>query len=187
MNLSVALSRIWQKVLSTGAVAEYLQKNPTRIGEVEATGEPLPLKVALAEFAVLKQEIGYRSQAQLVLFGLNITAAGGIGSFAVAGSAGSATGAVERDAVWLILPLLSPVLGMMWLDHHRNIEQIGNYIKSCLWQTIKDVGASSKSKDCRDGYEGYVDDVQQSGSKWFFTALTLTLLSSFVVVPTIAL
>src|SRR5438876_12287564 len=96
--------------------------------------EPLPLKVALAEFAVLKQEINQRSRAQLVLFILNITAAGAIGSFALARELPSAPiDDPGRSAVWLILPLLSPVLGMMWLDHHRNIAQIGNYIRECIW------------------------------------------------------
>jgi hypothetical protein len=67
--------------------------------------EPPILSVALAELSVLKAEIAQRSGAQQTLFALNVTAAGAVASFALSGS--------EREAVWLVLPLLSPIFGVL--------------------------------------------------------------------------
>jgi hypothetical protein len=81
----------------------------------------------LAEFATLKNEIQYRSTAQLALFSLNVTAVGVIGSVALS----------RREAgVLLVLAVLSPALGMFYLDHDRHIRAQGTYIREVLWPII---------------------------------------------------
>jgi hypothetical protein len=36
-------------------------------------------------------------------------------------------------AMLLVGSVVSPTLGLLWLDHHRNIERLGAYIREHLW------------------------------------------------------
>jgi hypothetical protein len=90
-----------------------------------ADGDPESLqKMALSEFSALRNEIGSRSSAQHVLINVSITAIGAVVGFALA-KEGS-------PLLLLLLPILSPSLGMLYLDHAINIINIGNYIDGQL-------------------------------------------------------
>jgi uncharacterized membrane protein YoaK (UPF0700 family) len=77
-------------------------------------------KMALSEFSALRNEIASRSTAQHTLINLSITAIGAVVGLALA-KEGS-------PLLLLILPILSPSLGMLYLDHAMNIARIGNFI-----------------------------------------------------------
>jgi hypothetical protein len=83
--------------------------------------------VALADFAAIKQEIQHRSNAQLTLVGLNVTAVGAIGGFAIS---------QRQTVLMLMLPILCPALGLFFLDHDRHIRAQGQYIRAVLWPRI---------------------------------------------------
>jgi len=91
--------------------------------EVDALESPEGAR--LAEFSALRAEVQRRSTTQQALVGLNLTVLA-----AVAGAVASSD--VGADFL-LVLPLVSSVLGLFWLDHARNIELIGSYIANELW------------------------------------------------------
>jgi hypothetical protein len=86
-------------------------------------------RMALSEFSALRSEIGSRSTAQHTLINLSITAIGAVVGFALA----------QKGDLWLLLllPILSPSLGMLYLDHAINIMNIGNYINNQLKPTLR--------------------------------------------------
>ena len=79
----------------------------------------------LAEYAARYSEIAQRSTFQQALLALNLTSAGTIVGFVLANHA--------PKALLLIVPVVSSTLGLIWLDHHRNIQLAGQYIKEKLW------------------------------------------------------
>jgi hypothetical protein len=81
-------------------------------------------RMALSEFSALRNEIGSRSTAQHTLINLSITAIGAVVGFALAQKG--------NLSLLLLLPILSPSLGMLYLDHAINIMNIGNYIDTQL-------------------------------------------------------
>jgi hypothetical protein len=76
--------------------------------------------VVLEEFRALRQEIGSRSGIQHQLVALNMTVLATIGGFVISENA--------NPILVLVIPILSPALGIFWHDHSRNIEKIGFYI-----------------------------------------------------------
>jgi hypothetical protein len=86
-------------------------------------------RMALSEFSALRSEIGSRSTAQHTLINLSITAIGAVVGFALA----------QKGDLWLLLllPILSPSLDMLYLDHAINIMNIGNYINNQLKPTLR--------------------------------------------------
>lgn len=82
------------------------------------------VQMALSEFSALRTEIGGRSTAQHTLINLSITATSAVGGFVLSGR--------FDPVLLLILPLLSPALGMLYLDHALNIDMIGKYIDEKL-------------------------------------------------------
>jgi hypothetical protein len=79
----------------------------------------------LAEYTALRAEIQRRSTTQQALVALNLAASATI--------AGAVVASRLDDEFLLVLPLVSSVLGLLWLDHARNIELIGSYIANKLW------------------------------------------------------
>lgn len=76
----------------------------------------------LRQYEALWAEIARRSNAQQALIAATVTAAGTVGGLVVTGKA---------DAVLLVvLAAVSPVFGLLWLDHARNIDNIGDFIGS---------------------------------------------------------
>lgn len=92
------------------------------------------MEIALAEWVRLKNEIENRSQAQLALTSLYLTAAGILGGVAFA-----------RDGdglVLLVLPFIAVAVGLLWLDHANTVFTISKYIAGdvhrCLTEAIGD-------------------------------------------------
>jgi hypothetical protein len=87
------------------------------------------------EFSALREEIAGRSKAQHTLIQLSITAIGAIGAFVLAGEGvpgGIPLAGKGNPLLLLLIPLLIPALGMIYLDHAINITNIGNYINEVL-------------------------------------------------------
>jgi hypothetical protein len=78
----------------------------------------------IAEFTALRQEIEYRTNAQLALISLNVTAVGAIAGFAL-------TNASSQKLI-IILAMACPSLGLLWVDHAITIENIGDFIRDRL-------------------------------------------------------
>jgi hypothetical protein len=77
-------------------------------------GEDLLTTARIAEFNKLRDEIASRSAHQHTLVGLGITAAGLLGAL------------VAKDPrVLLVLPVVSSVCWLLWLDHHGAICRAG--------------------------------------------------------------
>src|SRR4051794_13754639 len=99
--------------------------------------------VLLAQFNTLRGEITTRSTAQATLLTANITAIGVVG------------GLVFSDKgtgidVLLIVPILSPVLGMLWIDHAISIACIGTFLQHTVMPELAKVAGVSKLPDYED-------------------------------------
>lgn len=78
------------------------------------------------QFEVLWAEIARRSNAQQALIAATVTATGTVGGLVVAEG--------TNAALLLVLALVAPVFGLLWLDHARNIGEIGEFIaKNWRW------------------------------------------------------
>jgi hypothetical protein len=78
----------------------------------------------LAEFVALRGEIAQRSGFQQALIVLNLATVGSI--------VGVVVSHTQLKVLLLVVPVVSPTLGLLWLDHHRNIRRISDYLAS-LW------------------------------------------------------
>ncbi len=83
-----------------------------------------PEAVLLAEYGELRREIGQCSATQHALFALNLAAVGAVVGFVVEGASAS---------LLLVIPLASPMLGLLWLDNQSKIERITRYIRHEVW------------------------------------------------------
>jgi hypothetical protein len=107
------------------------------------------LQARLAEYASHRAEIGWRTNAQQTLLGLNVTAAGLVGSAALS--------APSRRLLLLVLPYVCSALGMAWLDHGRSIAKTAQHIRVALWPGVQeDAGLTTPEERhrlrCRDDY-----------------------------------
>jgi hypothetical protein len=130
------------------------------MGEEPATAEPPPeppvvdadpgvvVQVALAEFSKLRDEISGRSGSAWTLLGLNATVSSAVAGFVLAQKA--------DPLLLLLLPLLNPSLGLLFLDHATNISNIGIYIDSVLKPLLR--GAAREARLM--GYEEWVDEYE---------------------------
>lgn len=75
----------------------------------------------LEEFKALRAEITQRSTAQATLIQINITAIGIV-------LGGFFSNAID-NRVLFIIPVLSPMLGMLYLDHNLAIGNLGRFIQ----------------------------------------------------------
>jgi hypothetical protein len=82
------------------------------------------MSALVAEFNAMRAEILFRATSQATLMQLNITAAGTVAFFALADGA--------RAPTMIIIPMLSPILGILWLDHDATILKLGRFIKTNL-------------------------------------------------------
>jgi hypothetical protein len=88
-------------------------------------GDKQMITVLLAQFEACRTEIQTRSGTQATLFNLNLTAAGVVAGYYVSQPH-------TNPLVLLIIPLLSPMLGIIWADHAINIGNIGRFIQNEL-------------------------------------------------------
>lgn len=82
----------------------------------------------LAEFAALRQEIERRNVVQHGLFALQLTSAGAIFSFAIAGSG--------RSGFLLIIPISSYMLCARYVEQQLGIQRAATYIRTELSRRI---------------------------------------------------
>lgn len=108
------------------------------------------LNVVLAEFEALRGEITDRASAAYTLLNLNITATAAVAGFVLSDKA--------DPRLLLILPLLSPALGMLFIDHSYNITNLGNYINKRLRPLATAAAGDSRLL----GYEEFVDKYEQN-------------------------
>ena len=88
-------------------------------------------QITLSEFSALRGEIGSRTSAQHTLINLNITAVAAVGGLVLSNKG--------DPFLLLLLPMLSPALGMLYIDHAINIMNIGTYIQEELWRRLRDI------------------------------------------------
>jgi hypothetical protein len=81
--------------------------------------------IVLAIYNSLRDEIKTRSTAQAGLVALNITAIGVMGGFFF----GKGENPPE---ILLLIPMVSSVLGMLWIDHAINIAKQGRFIENVV-------------------------------------------------------
>jgi hypothetical protein len=143
-------------------------------GAMGAADEANALTVALAEFTALRQEIGARSQAQHGIIALNFTAVGAIGGVILSNKA--------DPLLLLLLPILSPALGMLFFDHASNIDQIGTYIRNEIKPVL--VGLAGDSR--LFSYEERIDEYEQTG-KPRAISVGVPLFIMFSAIPVAAL
>jgi hypothetical protein len=75
----------------------------------------------LKQFEILWAEIARRSNAQQALFGGAVTVTGTVAGLVVTGKAST--------VLLVVLAVVTPVLGLLWLDHAQNIGQIAGFIE----------------------------------------------------------
>jgi hypothetical protein len=80
------------------------------------------IQILLDEFKVLREEISRRSRDQLSLIQINITAIGIILGFVFAYA--------KDSRVLLLIPLISSILGTIYLDNAEAISHIGRFIQT---------------------------------------------------------
>jgi hypothetical protein len=89
------------------------------------TGSASEVNVRLAEFQALRAEIERRSNAQQALLALNLTVSG------------SLAGIVASDGLdqrlLIVVAFASATFGVLWLDNHLAIKELGIYIRDELW------------------------------------------------------
>jgi hypothetical protein len=82
-------------------------------------------EVRLAEYAALRAELAQRLSSQQALVALNLTAVATIVGFVLVKH--------SSKSLLLLVPVVSSVLGLLWLDHNRTVRQIATYIGTELW------------------------------------------------------
>jgi hypothetical protein len=123
------------------------------------------LNVALSEFNALRDEIKDRGGAAYTLLNINITATTAV------------VGVVLTEKVpptlLLVLPLISPALGMLFVDHAFNISNLGSYIQEQLRPLVTHAVGDQRVL----GYEEFVRRYEQNRLLRFLPfGLPLTLL-----------
>jgi hypothetical protein len=131
-------------------------------------------QVALAEFGKLRDEIAGRSTAAWTLVGLSITASATVAGFVLAQKA--------DPRVLLVLPLLTPSLGLLFLDHAANIGRIGEYINTVLKPLLRDAAGDQRLLS----YEEWVDDYETRSLERLLP-FGIPLVLAFTMVPVGAL
>jgi hypothetical protein len=71
------------------------------------------------EYVALREEIQNRTKAQHTFINLNLTAVTAVAGFALK----------DNRETLLVLPVICPVLGLLWLDQARMIDVLGRYLE----------------------------------------------------------
>jgi hypothetical protein len=132
------------------------------------------IAILLAEFQALRTEIAGRSAAQATMMQLAITAFGAL--------AGLAFTQYGDHRSLLLIPVISAILGLIWLDHAANISNIGDFIKNQLMPALQKAAAMESLPD----YEIFVRDYERTPGG-FFRMFGLPPFLIFVLVPFVAM
>jgi hypothetical protein len=123
------------------------------------------VQVALAEFSALRAEIKDRSSLAWTLVNLNLTATTAVAGFALSNK--------SAYSLLLVLPLISPAFGMLFIDHSLNIRKLGSYIHEHLRSVIVD----STDDERLLRYEEWVRDYEtRRALRWVPFGIPLLLL-----------
>lgn len=90
----------------------------------------------LAEYTALRNEIAYRSTAQLAIVTFNITAVGALTSVTLTD--------LNHSFVLFLMPYVTWALARLFIDHARAIYGIGRYTRLELWPTLQNVSLPTK-------------------------------------------
>jgi hypothetical protein len=131
------------------------------------------ITVLLAQFNACRAEIQARSSNQAAIINLNITAIGIIAGYYFVYHA--------NPLVLLIIPLLSPMLGIIWADHAINIGNLGRFIQGRLMPLL----SATLKRDLPD-YEVWIRTFEQQRGRRLLLLIAPMLLI-FAVLPTAAL
>lgn len=132
------------------------------------------LSAALAEFNKLRDEIANRSNSLWTLMGLNATICTTVAGFVLAQKA--------DPRLLLVLPLLTPALGLLVIDHAANITNIGEYVNSEIRPLVLAVSREPRLL----AYEEFVNRWETRPVRRML-AFGLPLVLLFSVVPVYAL
>lgn len=128
------------------------------------------IQIILAEFSALRKEIADRSSAAQTLLGLNATMTAAVAGFVLSSKA--------DPRLLLLIPILSPSLGMLFVDHVYNVINIGTYIKEDLAPQINRGTGSIGLL----GYEDRIDEYERR--KWLrFLPVGVPLTLLFTLAP----
>jgi hypothetical protein len=151
--------------------AKSSSETPPQTGDDESK----QLVALLEEFKVLRAEIAQRSTAQSALITLNVTAIG-----VVIGAALSRL--PEPDGrILFVIPILSPILGFLFLDHGLAIRNIGQFIQFRIKPMINGI-VGLRLPD----YEAFVEQLELRRIERF-SLLGVPVFILFCALPAIAL
>lgn len=123
----------------------------------------------MAEFSDLRGEIQNRSSAAWTLVSLNATATAAILGFVLSDKA--------DPRLLLALPIVSSALGMLFIDHAYNINNLGSYINKRVRPVVREASGSTRLL----GYEEAMDTYEENKLLRFIPfGLPLTILFSGV-------
>jgi hypothetical protein len=132
------------------------------------------IQVSLVEFSALRGEIKDRSSAAWALVALDVTGTTAILGFLLSKNA--------DPKLLLALPLFAPALGLLFIDHAYNINNLGSYINKRLRPLVVEAAGSTEIL----GYEDVID--QYEGHRFLrLVPLGLPLSLFFSVLPLAAL
>jgi hypothetical protein len=138
--------------------------------------KPVIMSALLAEFNAMRAEIIFRATSQATLMQINITAAGTVAFFALADQ--------TRALTMIIIPMLSPILGILWLDHDATIMKLGRFIKMDLKSAYRQVVTNCDFPD----YERYAESADALPSPQFaILNFTIAVSATFGFLPLAAL
>jgi hypothetical protein len=133
------------------------------------------VNILLSEFNSLKSEIQARSKAQSSLISLNMTATAALGGFFFSDHGGD-------PRILLLIPIVSSVLGMVYIDHAVSIGYIGRFIQYRVKPRLAEVANVSEMVD----YEVFARRFEQN-RKFRVLLFALPLLLIFCGIPISAL
>jgi hypothetical protein len=136
----------------------------------------LRVQVMLDEFKALRDEINDRATHCHTVININVVASGSVAAFALEDP--------SRLALLLLLPVLGPVLGLLWLDHSYAIRGIGDYINGYLRPEINELAAGDGRLL---GWETFLDMHEKEHKLLRFLPLGLPISLIFAGVPALAL
>ncbi len=111
-------------------------------------------------FSACREEILARSAHQHTLISINLTALAAVAGVVLSGHA--------DHRLLLLLPLLSSSIGLLWYDHARNIDSLGDYVRERLPAGFT-------------GYERYIAELERKERRR--VPMTFALLMLFVATP----
>ena len=126
--------------------------------------------ILLAQFTALRAEIQNRSTFQTTIVSINVTAIGVISGFYFAQHG--------DPRVLFVLPILSPILGMMYVDQDANIGNIGRFIQNSIVPELARATGVTRLPD----YEVFVRDFERRG-RYRVVLFGIPILFMFALVP----